>query len=162
MTSETYRNGIAGVIWERKYSQEIDPIRYAVFHRIYPWVGWSILKGKTGGKTEKRALIDELRQEARIRREDILEIERMKGLRIKYEFPGAREKGYICVGQDHQVWSVQVRPDTAIRVDGKEHDDYYWTNIEKAKRMLRFEEYKIAVEKVDEHVRNKLGLKKLI
>jgi len=159
MVSESYRNGVAGLIWEKKYfPQEADPIRHVIFHRINPWVGWSVLKGKKGGKTEEKALRDELRQEAQIRSGDVLGLERMQGIRIKYEFPMAREKGYTCIGQDHQVWSVQVRPDTAIRVDGIEHDNYYWTNAEKAKRMLTFEEHKTALEKTDEHIRIKLGL----
>jgi len=162
MASEGFRSGVAGIIWERKYfPQEIDPIRYVVFHRINPWLGWSILKGKKGGKTEKRALIDELRQEARIKYRDILGLERMDGLRIKYEFPDAREKAYKCIGQNHQVFSVQVRPDTPIRVDHIEHDSYYWTWAEKAKRMLRFEEHKTALEKTDEYIRKKLGIRKL-
>jgi hypothetical protein len=159
MVSESYRNGVAGIIWEKKYSpRDPNPIRYVIFHRIDPWVGWSVLKGKKGGKTEIEALRDEMRQEAQIRRRDVLEEERMQGLRIKYEFPMAREKEYICIGQDLQVWSVQVRPDTAIRVDNIEHDNYYWTNAEKAKRMLTFEEHKTALEKTDERIRAKLGL----
>ena len=160
--TESYRNGVAGIIWDRRYlPQESDSIRYVIFHRINPWLGWSVLKGKKGGKTEKKALIDELRQEAQIRNKDILEMERMNDLRIKYEFPLAREKGYTCVGQDHQVWSVQIRPNTSIRVDKIEHDNYYWTSAETAKRMLKFKEHKIALEKTDEHIRKKLGLRKL-
>lgn len=153
--SRYYRKGIISDIL-RQIDSEID---HLVLHRRYPYRGWSLLKGSLDRKPEIEALKKELREEANIKDKDILNIQKIPNLKVKYKFPRStrlkRRKDYTCIGQDLQAYVVEVDPKTIVQLDFIEHNDYMWVRLPQAKKMLRFNDHKKVVEAGDKIYKNK-------
>jgi 8-oxo-dGTP pyrophosphatase MutT (NUDIX family) len=147
-----------GVVVIAYTGRDVDR-QYLLLRRIHPWRGWGLLKGGCEGNSERFTVKKEVKEEAQLKeyldyREDC--IQRIQNLRVKYKRP-RRQKNIIpkSIGQDLQVFVLKVRNESKdrVHVDYEENDDYCWVGLERAKEMLRHKNYKIALEKADEFIR---------
>jgi 8-oxo-dGTP pyrophosphatase MutT (NUDIX family) len=139
-----YRDGVAAVV----YRQDGPKIEYLLLHRMHPWKGWGLLKGK--GKQEISTVEKELLGETNLK---AIRIQKIPNLKIKYRFPKrpGREE-HNCIGQNMQVYIVKVDPKAQVQVDFVENDDYGWVEVQKAKNLLKFENHKNALEIADRFI----------
>ena len=148
--------GVALVIYRENISSQ-NPLEYLLLHRFNPWIGWGLLKGGCESNSERFTVEKEIREEAKLlegrdyRKNDV---HRVQDSRIIYTTHRLKKRNY-------QVYAVKVSPQARVQVDFKENDDYLWAEFEKAKRMLRHEATKIALENGNEFVKS-LEEKKII
>ncbi len=148
--------GVALVIYRENIGSQ-NPLEYLLLHRFHPWVGWGLLKGGCENNSERFTVEKEIREEAKLlegrdyRKNDV---HRVQDCRVRYTTPKHRKNNF-------QVYAVKVSPHAIVKVDNKESDKYCWAEFEKARRMLRHEATKIALDQGNEFVKS-LEEKKII
>ena len=147
-----FRKGIAGVV----YRMKDEKLEYLLLYGIHHGKGWKLLKGTERNMPEEDVLNKELDDEVKLKAKSVQKIP----TRIKYEFPRWRQKGYSVRGQDLQVYAVEVDSTAQVMPDFRENFDYHWTGFKEARRLLKFEDHKKALEKADENIRKRLEMQR--
>lgn len=148
LNPRNYRKGVAEVVYRMKDGK----IEYLLLYSPRHGRGWKLLKGSHRNMAERDVLETELDEETKLEAKKVQKVP----ARIKYEFPNWRQRGYSTIGQDMQVYAVEVEPIAQVQLDFRENFDYYWTRFGEAKKLLRFENHKKALEKADEFIRKQL------
>jgi len=152
--SPHFREGIAGVVYRLKDSK----IEYLLLYGLRHGRGWKLLKGSHRNMPEIEVLNKELEDEVKLKAKKVQKIP----FRITYEFPKWRQRGYQVMGQDLQVYAVEVDPTAQVQPDFRENFDYHWAGLNEAKKILKLESHKNALEKADELIRKQLDTERKV
>jgi len=109
-----------------------------------------ITGGLEEGETKIEALKREVKEETGIT--NILKI--IKDVHY-YEVPDPslieyfKRHGQACKHVKEYVFGVEVSSDEGVVLDGKEHSDFRWCNVQEALKLMEYEGYKDALKKLD-------------
>jgi 8-oxo-dGTP pyrophosphatase MutT (NUDIX family) len=144
-----FRKGVICVV----HKKTKDDIKYLLMHRMDGHMGWETVKGGLGRNLPYETIYSELSEEAGIRRSDIRRVQKIPHL-DRYTFSkNPSTKRYGRIGQQHQVYAIEVDLDVEVKLDFEEHDDFAWVSLEEAKKLITFEYFIRALKSAEEFIK---------
>ena len=128
------RKGVLGIIIDKRK-------RFLILYRVLHWTGWEFPKGGIDNETEEEALLREIKEETGL---DAKIISRLpceitydypKGFikKAKTEYDGAKQSAYLLLANGNVKLS-------------KEHKKYRWVSYKQARKLLKHESQKKALD----------------
>jgi 8-oxo-dGTP pyrophosphatase MutT (NUDIX family) len=141
-----YRKSVFIVVYRKeKYLFKKEKIKYLLLKRRLHWSGWEFPKGGVEAKENlfnavKRELFEETGQISKNIKKD--------SLFGKYKYKNKLGDRHGIIGQSYVLFSAEVK-NKKIIFDKKEHSKFIWLEYDKAIKLLKWNNQKRCLKKVN-------------
>lgn len=125
--------------------------RYLVLKRTKNWEGWELPKGHLEDGDHEKTAIQEMKEEAGLKEEDIIEIEEMDET-LEWSFEEEGEE----IERKYSAFTAKIDGSAVVDVSENPHEEHgngFFLNYEDASSLLTYENQAELLEKVKESTR---------